>query len=294
MILSRWPIHPRLHQGECLSSWLRRIARTYGLKLRALVHQDLGCPSVEICKLDLNPPDELLKAVAARTGTPLETVRKTTLAGLFQYVLLRSPEESAVLFSLCDHSFPADGFQLNWQQWIKLFRKRPLRGCRSCLSNYPDAAVLLAWRLPVMLSCPMHRLMLEPVRFCLDELKWRNDKSEAVPESLSVHDGRTWSALIKGYVDLPGGRVAAFSWFKALATVLDALDSRLEDPAPLHEATWKETVRDAACDQLDGIPWTTKIARMDAMFLASAIGLMERGTIPPVGMDASYFNLAEV
>jgi len=277
-----------------LSSWLRRIAMAYGLKLRALVHQDLGCPSVEICKLDLNPPDDLLKTVAARTGTPLETVCKTTIAGLFQYLLLRSPEECSVLFSLCDRSFPVDEVELNWEQWIKLFRKRPLRGCRSCLSKYPDAALLLAWRLPIMLSCPMHGLMLEPVRIYLNELKWRNDKSEAVPESLSLHDGRTWSALTNGYVDLPGGRVAAFSWFRALGMILDVLDSRLEDPGPLPEGIWKETVRDAACDQLDGMPWKTKIARMDAMFLASAVGLMERGTISAVGMDASYFSLVEV
>jgi hypothetical protein len=277
-----------------LSSWLRRIAMAYGLKLRALVHQDMGCPSVDICKLDLNPPDDLLKTVAARTGTPLETVRKTALEGLFQYILLRSPEECSVLFSLCDRALPVDEFQLNWEQWIKLFRKRPFRGCRSCLSKYPDAAVLLAWRLPVMLSCPIHRLMLEPVRFCPNELKWRNDKSEAVPESLSLHDCRTWSALTNGYIDLPGGRVAAFSWFKALGMILDVLDSRLEDPGPHPEGTWKETVRDAACDLLDGMPWKTKIARMDALFLASAIGLMERGTIPPVGLDASYFSLVEV
>ena len=266
----------------------------YGLRLRALVHQDLGCPSVEIYKLDLNPPDDLLKTVAARTGTPLETVRKTTLAGLFQYILLRSPEECAALFSLCDRNFPVDEFQPNWELWIKLFRKRPLRGCRSCLSKYPDAAVLLAWRLRVMLSCPMHGLMLEPVRFYLNELKWRNDKSEAVPESLNLHDGRTWSALTNGYVDLPGGRVAAFSWFRVLGMILEVLHSRLEDPGLLPERTWKEIIRDAACDQLDGIDWKTKIPRMDAMFLASAIGLMERGTIPPVGMDASYFSPVEV
>lgn len=76
--------------------------------------------------------------------------------------------------------------------------------------------------------------------------------------------------------------------------ILDVLHSRLEDPGLLPEPTWKEIIRDAACDQLDGIDWKTKIPRMDAMFLASAIGLMESGTISPVGMDAGYFSLVEV
>lgn len=266
----------------------------YGLKLKALVHQDLGCPSVETCKLDLNPPDDLLKAVAARTGTPLETVRKTTLAGLFQYILFKSPEECSALFSLCHRNFPADEFQPNWELWIKLFRKNPLRGCRSCLSSYPDAAVLLAWRLPLMLSCPKHGLMLEPVRFSQNELKWRYDKSEPVPESLNLHDGRTWSALSNGYVALPGGTVAAFPWFDVLKMILDVWNSRLEDPGPLPEGTWQQIVRDAACNQLDGIAWRTKSPRLDAIILASAVTLMERGTIPPVGLDAGYFSLAEV
>lgn len=277
-----------------MSSWLRRIALAYGLGLKALVHQDLGCPTVEICKLDLNPPDGLLKTVAARTGTPLETVRKTTLAGLFQYILLRRPEECSVLFSLCHRNFPVDQFQLHWEQWIKLFWKRPLRGCRSCLSNYPDGAMLLAWRLPVMLSCPMHGVMLEPVRFYLNALKWRYDKLEPAPESLNLQDGRTWSALTNGYVDLPGGRVSAFSWFRVLGMTLDVLHSRLDEPGPLPGGAWNEIIRDAACDQLDGIAWKRKIPRMDAMFLASAIGLMERGAIPPVGIDASYFSLGDV
>lgn len=136
--------------------------------------------------------------------------------------------------------------------------------------------------------------MLEPVRFYLNELKWRYDKSEPVPESLNLQDGRTWSALAKGYVDFSGGRVAAFPWFKVLGMILDVLHSRLEDPGPLPGGVWNEIIRDAACDQLDGIAWKTKIPRMDAMFFASAVDLMERGTIPPVSIDGSYFSLAEI
>ena len=260
----------------------------YGLKLTGLVHQHLGFPNAEISKLDLNPPDELLKTIAARTGTSLETVQKTTLAGLLQHILFRSPEECSVLFALCDRSFRSDELPLNWEQWIRLFRKRPLSGCRSCLSNYPDAGVLLAWRLPVMLSCPIHGLLLEPVRFHSKFVKWHNHRSETAPQSVSFQDKKTWIALTNGYVDLPAGRVSAFSWFQGLGTILAVLKGGSEDPKSLPEAPWKEVVRNAAYDLLDGMPWKLRFAKMDAMFLASAISLMEQGAIDPVGLDAGF------
>lgn len=287
MSLNRWPVHPRPGSGECLSSWLRRLGMTYGIKLRALVHLDLGFPEVEISKLDLNPPPKLLDTLAARTGTSVEAIQKMTLAGILPHILSRSAEECSFLFSLWDRSFLPEEFPLNWEQWIRLFRKRPLNGCRICLRNYPHAAVPLAWRLPIMLCCPKHGLMLEPVRYYPDFVKWHNSTWETAPESLKLIDGKSWFALSNGYVILPTDNISAFSWFQGLRTILEVLDSRSGSTESLPKPPWKEMVLNATYDLLTDLPWETKRARLDALFLASAISLMEAGAIDPLGLHAS-------
>lgn len=90
MTQSRWPVHPRPMEGESLSSWLRRLAMIYGLTAMELVEHDLGFRRRQRQRhwLDIDPPEKLLKAVAARTGVPLERVQETTIAGVRPFLCL--------------------------------------------------------------------------------------------------------------------------------------------------------------------------------------------------------------
>ncbi|MEO6319122.1 MAG: recombinase family protein, partial [Polaromonas sp.] len=104
------------------------------------------------------------------------------------------------------------------------------RACPLCLNDPANQAVLLAWKLPLMLSCPLHGCWLEsywgvPGRF----LGWEN--ADATPrtasDAIGAMDRRTWQALTMGHVELPRRRIHAGLWFRLLRTLLDELNTPL-------------------------------------------------------------------
>jgi hypothetical protein len=52
------------------------------------------------------------------------------------------------------------------------------------------SAILLGWGLNVVLSCPVHGLMLEPARIDSKAVTWVKDKPEPAPELIRRLDGR--------------------------------------------------------------------------------------------------------
>jgi hypothetical protein len=72
-----WPIHPKPFPDELLSSWMVRIARTYGLAPASFWRLQAG--RIQFHRVDHEAEDRLLQLISTRTGTPFDRVVATTL-----------------------------------------------------------------------------------------------------------------------------------------------------------------------------------------------------------------------
>jgi hypothetical protein len=92
----------------------------------------------------------------------------------------------------------------SWRAWLP---SQPIhRACPLCLNDPTNQAVLLAWKLPLMLSCPLHGCWLEsywgvPGRF----LGWENADTAPRTASDAIADG---PAYLAGADDRPCGAAA--------------------------------------------------------------------------------------
>jgi hypothetical protein len=262
----------------------------YEFGVKDLLEHDLG-----FCRrqrqrhwLDIEPPDELLMAVAARTGIPLERVQQSTMAGLrplvYAYFDRKFSAGTTVLMAQ-----PKPPLHHSLQKWVLRHELvNEFTACRLCLDNYPNAAVLLPWRLRIMTSCPEHGIMLEAVRIIEDTAQWRNDAVEAAPGLIRRLDSRTWQALTVGNVRLPGGLVHAGLWFRLLRTIWDELNRPLQErhgQAVLSVWNGVDAFFGMAQDS-----WRLRSDRRHAICVASAIEMMEAGTVFPEGIDGQYFR----
>lgn len=217
----RWPLHPAPREAEALSSWLNRVALCYHMEVSELLEHDLGHGQVD--DLDTAPPLALLAMLSQRSGIELDRLRCMSFAGWVPWLL-----------DSLDDQIPAAletyAFQLSvllprlrrktrsitsWRAWLPT---QPIhRACPLCLNDPENQAVLLAWKLPLMLSCPLHGCWLEsywgvPGRF----LGWENADAEprTASDAIAAMDQRTWQALTTGHVELPRRRIHAGLWFR--------------------------------------------------------------------------------
>lgn len=230
----RWPLHPAPKEGEALSSWLNRVAVCYQMDMPDLLEHDLGHGQVD--DLDTAPPLSLLTALSRRSGIELDRLRCMSLAGWVPWLLdslddqLPAALETyafqfSILLPKCSRKTRSI---TSWCAWLP---SQPIRrACPLCLNDPANQAVLLAWKLPLMLSCPLHGCWLEsywgvPGRV----LGW--EKADAVPrttsDAIAAMDRRTWQALTTGHVELPRRRVHAGLWFRLLRALLDELNTPL-------------------------------------------------------------------
>ena len=235
MIPRRWPLHPRPVLGESLSSWLGRTAVRYGMTAAELLDHDLGYPGLSAADLDVDPPAALLDALATRTGFLVEEVRALSLVSWVPLLLDgRGPVpgsfqsyvgEWSVLLSPTAHA-PCD--PAGWRPWLRPGPPPQVPACRVCLGAGVEPFVRLPWQLPLMASCPIHGLMLEPAVIIPGvRVGWDRDAGEAASAAIHRMDTRTWDALTSGGVDLPRRRVHAAVWFRLLRTLLDELNRPL-------------------------------------------------------------------
>lgn len=230
----RWPLHPAPKEGEALSSWLHRVAACYQMDVCDVLENDFGHGQVD--DLDTAPPQSLLTALSRRSGIELDRLRCMSVAGWAPW-LLDSLDDS-VPSALETYAFQFSVLLprrnrktrsiTRWRAWLP---SQPIRrACPLCLNDAANQTVLMAWKLPLMLSCPVHGCWLEtywgvPGRF----LGW--EKADAAPHTASdaivAMDRRTWQALTLGYVELPRRRIHAGLWFRLLRTLLDELNTPL-------------------------------------------------------------------
>ena len=230
----RWPLHPTPKEGEALSSWLNRVAVCYQMDMLDLLEHDLGHGLVD--DLDTTPPLSLLMALSRRSGIELDRLRCMSFVGWVPWLLdslddqlPAALETYAFQFSILlpKHRRKTRSIT-SWRAWLP---SQPIRrACPLCLNDPANQAVLLAWKVPLMLSCSLHGCWLEsywgvPGRV----LGW--EKAGAAPRmasaAIAAMDRRTWQALTMGYVELPRRRVHAGLWFRLLRALLDELNTPL-------------------------------------------------------------------
>ena len=230
MIHQRWPLHPAPVEGEALSSWLSRVASLYKLSLGELLRYDFGY-DVSAYDLDLNPPITLLENIKHRSNLSLDEIHQMTFRSWVPFIIDHLETDSNV-FETYILQYPVllpfkshPSFALtNWRPWIS--SSPTLRACQFCIKSDSKIIIRLAWKLPVMLSCPLHKCRLQPcIKPSSNYLYWEEEKRMDWPvtkETLAM-DIRTWQALTTGKVDLPCRSIHAGVWFRFLRNLLNEL-----------------------------------------------------------------------
>jgi hypothetical protein len=258
-----------------------------------LLKDDLGFPEVKTKGLDMEAPSDLLAAIAARAGLPVKTIERTTFAGNVPFLFERpytAPVKEDIEYCsvLFEPTNPAPGSSSKLRQWFRKETMSKINGCRQCLADYPDCAVLLSWGLTVVSSCPIHGLMLEPGRKAGEGLNWVKEKAEAAPKLVCQLDRRSMAAVAEGFVQLPGGLISAAKWFRMLQTIFHELNGPLFSIEIEHFKWQMQLWAAAEYDQND--PFLVfKFDKSCALLIATAIDLMEKGELVPKGKDGQIF-----
>jgi hypothetical protein len=262
----RWPLHPLPAPGEALSSWIDRLAACYGLTAALLLTDALGSALTggkslhERADLDVDPPAQLLEALAERTGTSIGDLRMMTIAGWVPWLLdaldpFGGPEAFHT-YVRQDSVLPAPGRASrnhieDWRPWLPGRSLTPQvprkawqrRVCPDCTRD-PGQGVPLAAALPLMLSCPDHGCRLEAEHQITSAALWGAPlpHRQADPAAIAM-DRRTWQALTTGKVMLTV-TVHAGVWFRLLRALLDelslAIPSGTSTRARMMDRIWRE------------------------------------------------------
>ena len=298
----RWPLHPAPREGEALSSWLNRVALCYHMELSELLEHDLGYGQVD--DLDTAPPLSLLTMLSQRSGIELDRLRCMSFAGWVPWLL--DSLDDKIPDALETYAFQLSVLLprlrrktrsiTSWRAWLP---GQPIhRACPLCLNDPENQAVLLAWKLPLMLSCPLHGCWLEsywgvPGRF----LGWENADAEprTASDAIAAMDQRTWQALTTGHVELPRRRIHAGLWFRLLRTLLDELNTPLSacgTCAGYLRQVWEGCGHPLRAGQSLWRPYETLNPAIRLQMLeaaATAISLIEVRDISPPGEQAKLF-----
>ena len=299
----RWPLHPAPREGEALSSWLNRVALCYHMELSELLEHDLGYGQVD--DLDTAPPLSLLTMLSQRSGIELDRLRCMSFAGWVPWLL--DSLDDKIPDALETYAFQLSVLLprlrrktrsiTSWRAWLP---GQPIhRACPLCLNDPENQAVLLAWKLPLMLSCPLHGCWLEsywgvPGRF----LGWENADAEprTASDAITAMDRRTWQALTMGYVELPSRRIHAGLWFRLLRTLMDELNTPLSQCGP-HAGyirhVWEDCGHPLRAGQSLWRPYEVLAPAVQLQMLeaaATAIDLIESKVLSPRGEQAALFR----
>jgi hypothetical protein len=154
------------------------------------------------------------------------------------------------------------------------------------------------WLLPLTLSCPFHKCLLEirakPVIYFAD---W--ERKPPIPKLACAKvlemDTRTWQAMAGQFVDLQGRRIHAETWFRLVRTIIDELEATITEcgtVARLISGIWKEAGHPARVGPLSWQPhegYSIYIQLRALETTAIAIHLLESGAFTGRGHDATFF-----
>ena len=285
-----------------MSSWLNRVAVSYQMDMIDLLEHDLGHGQVD--DLDTAPPLSLLTKLSQRSGIELDRLRGMSFAGWVPWLLdsldARLPAALEIYVFQFSVLLPKRNRKIrsitSWRAWLP---SQPIRrACPFCLNDPADQAVLLAWKLPLMLSCPLHGCWLEsywgvPGRF----LGWENADAapRAASDAIAAMDRRTWQALTTGYVELPRRRIHAGLWFRLMRTLLDELNTPLSQCGTFAGSiryVWERCGHRLRAGQCLWHPYEILNTAVQSQMLeaaATAIDLIESRVVSPHGEQAGLF-----
>jgi hypothetical protein len=224
-----WPLHPKPIDGEALSSWLDRVAAVYDLFLEDLLLYDLGY-EISAYDLDFNPPNTLLEIISQRSHLSFDQVYRMTFRSWVPFILdhlepVPGVFEAYVLQYPCllPTKSPSYSIRSDWRPWLGNFQ--PIRACQVCATQ-PEFAMHLSWKLPLMVSCPLHRCRLQPcAMYSRKYVYWKEEEvvDRPVTKEILTMDIRTQQALMMGKVDLARRSIHAGVWFRFLRSLLNEL-----------------------------------------------------------------------
>ncbi len=269
-----------------------------------LLDHDLGHPGLSAAELDIDSPAALLETLATRTGFPVAEIRGLSLVSWVPLLLDgRDPVpgsyqsyvgEWSVLLPPTTH-VPRD--PVGWRPWLRPEPLPYVPACRACLGEGVEPFVRLSWQLPLMMSCPIHGLMLEPAVIVPGVgVEWERDAGAEAPAVIRRMDALTWGALTKGGVDLPRRRVHAAVWFRLLRTLLDELNRPLRCVPPhrgVLVAIWDRAGGGLRAGQGRWKPFEVLAEPVQRMFLraaATALAMIEAHEVRPLGAQADLFR----
>ncbi len=303
MIQRRWPLHPRPIEGEALSSWLGRVAATYNLRPEDLLKYDFGY-EISTDDLDFNPSDTLLENIMHRSNLSLEKIHNMTFRSWVPFIIDQIDPvnnnfdvyilQYSVLLPVKARSSPALS---NWRPWLS--NPPIVRACQTCITSDPKNAIHLSWKIPIMLTCPLHGCRLQPcITYSSEHVYWKEEEINDLPVTQEIinMDTRTWKALMTGTVDLPRHSIQAGVWFRLLRSLINELSLPLSHyPSHVHriKKVWN------ACEHpirgglnmwkpYEYLPFKIQVKLLEAA--ATAIAMIEAGSLSAPGEHAKLFQ----
>lgn len=240
----RWPLHPPPFPNESLLSWIMRIASLYDMEPKNLLMYEFGI-NLEVHNLysiDLNPPINLLNGLSERTGIELNTIKALTTEGYIPLLIDTLESSETTVFNDYTNQFyifPGKRKYItdlnnSWIPWFSTNRFATAQGCEACLSENHEQYLRLHWRFPWMMSCPIHKLLLEEVILCgvvQQKVFFSSNRSNEYGRSaglddLYAMDNITLQAVTQGIVELPSGRrLHGGVWLRILRTLIEELNT---------------------------------------------------------------------
>lgn len=147
MIIGDWIIHPLLHEGELLSSYLVRCAHAHGSTAYRFLH--LFWPNKAIWNRDVDRTrdDAWIDDLARATGIPPERLRVATLTGLLEKLNGRVNAHGDLRFLLSSGIYH------------RTRRRHGVQFCPECLAE-SKPWFRQQWRLGFVVWCERHRRRL--------------------------------------------------------------------------------------------------------------------------------------
>jgi hypothetical protein len=304
--VQRWPSHPAPREGECLSSWLQRVADCYQMSAKDLMEYELGHVVSNHINMDIQSPAALLTMLSQRSGFDLARLRRMSFIGWTDWVLECDDNQLPVALDKCDLEISlllpkSNRKRRGLVSWQACIPGQPIRlACPSCLNDgsSDQSCPLLMWEIPLLLSCPRHGCWLESCwGFPSQFHGWKTPglSPRMANEAISKMDQYTWQALALGYVELPRRRIHAGIWLRLLRALLDELNTPLSQCGACAgdiRQVWERSGHPLRAGQTLWRPFELLKLQVQLQMLeaaATAIDLIESQVLTPRGPLAKLF-----
>ena len=86
--MTKWPLHPKPSEYQCLDSWIENLAKFYGVTYQTFCKNVLGLTSQEIAALTESLPEKAILILSRGTGIPCDDLRERSLTGSMRKLML--------------------------------------------------------------------------------------------------------------------------------------------------------------------------------------------------------------